>query len=75
MPRSALGSFPVISHVMVVGEDSDSCSNVTVPVIFESPRTVATTNEEHQISMGQELLIEQSDEERGIKIYACKQGG
>lgn len=42
MPRSAFGSLPVISHVIVVGEDSDSCSKVTVPVIFESPRTVAT---------------------------------
>jgi hypothetical protein len=28
---------------MVVGEDSEFCSKVTVPVIFESPRTVATT--------------------------------
>ena len=45
MPRSALGSLPVISHVMVVGEDSDSCSKVTVPVTFESPRRVATTTE------------------------------
>jgi hypothetical protein len=43
MPRSALGSLPVISHVMVVGEDSDSCSKVTVPVTFESPRSFATT--------------------------------
>jgi hypothetical protein len=43
MPRSALGSLPVISHVMIVGEDSDSCSKVTVPVTFESPRRVATT--------------------------------
>lgn len=42
MPRSALGSLPVIFHVMVVGDDSDSCSKVTVPVTFESPRTVAT---------------------------------
>jgi len=42
MPRSAFASLPVMSHVMVVGEDSDSCSKVTVPVIFESPRTVAT---------------------------------
>ena len=46
MPRSALGSLPVISHVMVVGEDSEACSKVTVPVIFESPRTVATMIEE-----------------------------
>lgn len=45
MPRSALGSLPVTSHVMVVGEDSDSCSKVTVPVTFESPRRVATTTE------------------------------
>ena len=43
MPRSALGSLPVMSHVMVVGDDSDSCSKVTVPVTFESPRRVATT--------------------------------
>jgi hypothetical protein len=42
MPRSALASLPVMSHVMVVGEDSEDCSKVTVPVIFESPRTVAT---------------------------------
>jgi hypothetical protein len=42
MPRSALGSLPVISQEIVVGEDSDSCSKVTVPVTFESPRTTAT---------------------------------
>lgn len=42
MPRFALGSLPVMFHVMVVGVDSDACSKVTVPEIFESPRTVAT---------------------------------
>lgn len=48
-------------HVMVVGDDSDSCSKVTVPVIFESPRTVATTTEEQQVSLGQERAIEEQD--------------
>jgi hypothetical protein len=43
MPRLALGSWPEISQVMVVGEDSDSCSKVTVPETLESPRTTATT--------------------------------
>lgn len=33
-------------HEMVVGEDSDSCSNVTVPVILESPRRRATRKED-----------------------------
>jgi hypothetical protein len=61
MPRSALGSLPVMFHVMVVGDDSDSCSKVTVPVIFESPRTVATTTEEQQVSLGQERAIEKPD--------------
>ena len=42
MPRLALGSLPVMLYVMVVGEDSEACSKVTVPVILESPRTVAT---------------------------------
>ena len=55
MPRSALASLPVISHVIVVGEDSEVCSKVTVPVIFESPRTVATTINEPQ---GQQVLEE-----------------
>jgi hypothetical protein len=48
-------------HVMVVGDDSDSCSKVTVPVIFESPRTVATITEEQQVSRGQERAIEEHD--------------
>lgn len=42
MPRLALGSWPVMFHVMVVGADSSVCSKVTVPVIFESPRINAT---------------------------------
>jgi len=46
MPRLAFGSLPLMSHVMVVGELSESCSKVTVPEIFESPRTVATVKEE-----------------------------
>lgn len=43
MPRLALASWPVMFHEMVVGEDSEACSKVTVPVIFESPRMNATT--------------------------------
>ena len=43
MPRLALGSWPVMSQVMVVGADSDSCTKVTVPETLESPRTTATT--------------------------------
>lgn len=42
MPRLALASWPVMSHEMVVGADSEACSKVTVPVILESPRTTAT---------------------------------
>ncbi len=42
MPRSALGSWPVMSQEMVVGDDSELCSKVTWPVIFESPRMTAT---------------------------------
>ena len=38
----AKGSFPVMSYVMVVGELSEDCSKVTVPVTLESPRTTAT---------------------------------
>jgi hypothetical protein len=50
MPRSALGSLPEISHEMVVGAPSEACSKVTVPVIFESPRTVATASGNHIVS-------------------------
>lgn len=42
MPRLALASLPVMSQVMVVGADSDSCSKTTEPVTLESPRTTAT---------------------------------
>ena len=42
MPRSALASWPVMSHEMVVGELSFSCSKVTVPLTLESPRRTAT---------------------------------
>lgn len=42
MPRSALASWPVMSHEMVVGADSEVCSKITCPVIFESPRMTAT---------------------------------
>jgi hypothetical protein len=45
MPRSALESWPEMSQVMVVGEDSEVCSKVTWPVIFESPRMTATGGE------------------------------
>ncbi len=50
MPRSAFGSLPVISHVMVVGADSESCSKVTVPLMLESPRTVATEDGKPHVS-------------------------
>ena len=42
MPRWALASLPVISQLMVVLEDSDDCSKVTVPLTLESPRRTAT---------------------------------
>ena len=42
MPRSALASLPVMSHEILVGEDSFSCSKVTVPLTLESPRRTAT---------------------------------
>lgn len=42
-PRFALESWPVRSHEMVVGSDSEACSNVTVPATLESPRRTATT--------------------------------
>lgn len=42
MPRLALGSWPVMSQLMVVGDDSESCSKTTVPLMLESPRTTAT---------------------------------
>jgi hypothetical protein len=48
MPRSALGSWPEIFHETTVGEDSSACSKVTVPEIFESPRTDATAVEQIQ---------------------------
>lgn len=42
IPLSALASWPEISHEMLVGDDSDDCSKVTVPLMFESPRRTAT---------------------------------
>jgi hypothetical protein len=45
MPRSALASLPEMSHEILVGEDSPSCSNVTVPLTLESPRRTATTHD------------------------------
>lgn len=47
MPRLALGSWPLMSQVMVVGADSDSCSKTTVPVTLESPRRTATSGRAH----------------------------
>ena len=44
MPRSAEASLPLISYEMVVGEDSEDCSKVTVPPTVESPRSTATTD-------------------------------
>jgi hypothetical protein len=34
-----------MSYVMVVGEDSEDCSNVTCPETLESPRMTATMGE------------------------------
>ena len=45
MPRLALGSWPEMSQVTVVGVDSESCTKVTVPETLESPRTTATAGE------------------------------
>jgi hypothetical protein len=42
IPRSAFASLPVMFHEMVVLLDSESCSNVTVPLTLESPRSTAT---------------------------------
>ena len=42
MPRSALASWPVMFHEMVVLDDSSACSKVTVPLTLESPRRTAT---------------------------------
>lgn len=36
-----------MSQLIVVGELSDDCSKVTVPVILESPRRTATIRGEH----------------------------
>jgi hypothetical protein len=52
MPRLALASWPVMFHEMVVGEDSEACSKVTVPVIFVSPRMKATMQDHHQYGSG-----------------------
>ena len=48
IPRSADGSLPWISHEIVVSEDSEPCSNVTVPVTFESPLRTATVPQRDQ---------------------------
>lgn len=42
IPRSAVASWPEISQEMSVGEDSEVCSKVTVPLTLESPRRTAT---------------------------------
>ena len=42
MPRRAWGSLPVTSQEMVVGADSEACSNETTPLTDESPRMTAT---------------------------------
>lgn len=42
MPRSAEGSLPLMLYLIVVGEDSEACSKVTVPPTEESPRRTAT---------------------------------
>jgi hypothetical protein len=44
MPRSALASWPEMFHEIWVGEDSFSCSKVTVPLTLESPRRTATVH-------------------------------
>lgn len=49
MPRSALGSWPVMSQLMVVGADSEVCSKVTWPETLESPRMTATAAEEKSV--------------------------
>lgn len=36
-----------MSQLMVVGDDSDDCSKVMVPVTLESPRRTATRREDH----------------------------
>ena len=41
-PRLALGSLPLMLYWMVVGDDSEACSKVTVPLTLESPRRTAT---------------------------------
>lgn len=42
MPRLALASLPLMSQVILVGADSDSCSKTMEPVTLESPRTTQT---------------------------------
>jgi hypothetical protein len=42
MPRSALASWPVMFHEILVGSLSEACSKVTVPLMLESPRRTAT---------------------------------
>lgn len=49
-PRSALASWPEMSHEMVVSECSSACSKVTVPVTLESPRRTATIDRKANVS-------------------------
>ena len=67
MPRSALGSLPEISHEMVVGAPSEACSKVTVPVIFESPRTVATASGNHMVSKDLKTVMDKEQHEILVK--------
>ena len=41
-PLKALGSLPVISHEILVGSDSLSCSKWTTPETLASPLNTAT---------------------------------
>lgn len=58
MPRLALLSWPVRSHEMVVGEDSEVCSKVTVPLTLESPlRGKSVSADAASGSMGSYLTV------------------
>lgn len=48
--RSALASWPLMSHEMLVETPSFACSKVTVPASLESPRRTATA--ESQLFVG-----------------------
>jgi hypothetical protein len=71
MPRLALASWPVMFHEMVVGEDSEACSKVTVPVIFESPRMNATT----QGADGQQGPAQSNATIRGTRVRCLRGTG